>query len=103
MENLALNLPLPEQNLPIVLRLQDRLVTEKQFAEIIVRSKEDGSQVLLGDIARIELGTENYSSTARRNGQAAAAIAIYQMPGSNALEVAATGKNSHERNVEKIS
>ena len=56
--------------------LQDRLVTEKQFSEIIVRSKEDGSQVLLGDIARIELGTENYSSTARRNGQAAAAIAI---------------------------
>jgi HAE1 family hydrophobic/amphiphilic exporter-1 len=72
--------------------LQDRLVTEKQFSEIIVRSKEDGSQVLLGDIARIELGTENYSSTARRNGQAAAAIAIYQMPGSNALEVAANAK-----------
>ena len=72
--------------------LQDRLVTEKQFSEIIVRSKEDGSQVLLGDIARIELGTENYSSTARRNGQAAAAIAIYQMPGSNALEVAAKAK-----------
>ncbi len=72
--------------------LQDRLVTEKQFSEIIVRSKEDGSQVLLGDIARIELGTENYSSTARRNGQAAAAIAIFQMPGSNALEVAANAK-----------
>jgi HAE1 family hydrophobic/amphiphilic exporter-1 len=72
--------------------LQDRLVTEKQFAGIIVRSKEDGSQVLLGDIARIELGTENYSSIVRRNGQAAAAIAIYQMPGSNALEVAAQAK-----------
>ncbi len=74
--------------------LQDRLVTEKQFSEIIVRSKEDGSQVLLGDIARIELGTENYSSTARRNGQAAAAIAIFQMPGSNALEVAAKAKEA---------
>jgi len=72
--------------------LQDRLVTEKQFSEIIVRSKEDGAQVLLGDIARIELGTENYSSTARRNGQAAAAIAIFQMPGSNALDVAAKAK-----------
>lgn len=72
--------------------LQDRLVTEKQFAGIIVRSKEDGSQVVLGDIARIELGTENYSSTARRDGKAAAAIAIYQMPGSNALEVAAQAK-----------
>ena len=72
--------------------LQDRLVTEKQFEGIIVRSKEDGSQVLLGDIARVELGTENYSSTARRDGKAAAAIAIYQMPGSNALEVAAQAK-----------
>jgi HAE1 family hydrophobic/amphiphilic exporter-1 len=72
--------------------LQDRLVTEKQFAGIIVRSKEDGSQVLLGDIARIELGTENYSSIVRKNGQAAAAIAIYQMPGSNALEVAEKAK-----------
>jgi len=72
--------------------LQDRLVTEKQFSEIIVRSKEDGSQVLLSDIARIELGTENYSSTARRNGQATAAIGIFQMPGSNALEVAEKAK-----------
>jgi len=72
--------------------LQDRLVTEKQFSEIIIRSKEDGSQVLLGDIARVELGTENYSSTARRDGKAAAALAIFQMPGSNALEVAAKAK-----------
>ena len=74
--------------------LQDRLVTEKQFEGIIIRSKEDGSQVLLGDIARVELGTENYSSTARRDGKAAAAIAIYQMPGSNALEVAAKAKEA---------
>src|SRR6185436_13414632 len=47
--------------------LQDRLVTEKEFGNIVVRSKQDGAQVLMGDIARIELGTENYSSTARRN------------------------------------
>jgi HAE1 family hydrophobic/amphiphilic exporter-1 len=72
--------------------LQDRLITEKQFSGIVVRSKEDGSQVLLGDIARVELGTENYSSSARRDGKAAAAIAIYQMPGSNALEVAEKAK-----------
>lgn len=72
--------------------LQDRLVTEEQFAKIIVRSKEDGSQVLLGDVSRIELGTENFSSTARRNGQASAVIGLYQMPGSNALEVAGKAK-----------
>ncbi len=68
--------------------LQDRLVTEEQFAGIIVRSKESGAQVLLGDIARVELGTENFSTTARMNGKATAAIAVYQMPGSNALDVA---------------
>jgi len=67
--------------------LQDRLVNEKQFSQIVVRSKEDGAQVLLSDIARIELGTENYSSSARRNNAPSAAIALYQMPGSNALEV----------------
>jgi HAE1 family hydrophobic/amphiphilic exporter-1 len=82
--------------------LQDRLVTEQQFAGIIVRSKEDGSQVLLGDIARIELGTENYSSTARRDGQAAAAIAIFQMPGSNALEVAAQAKAAMKEMAERF-
>lgn len=82
--------------------LQDRLVTEKQFAGIIVRSKEDGSQVLLGDIARIELGTENYSTITRRNGQHAAVIAIYQMPGSNALEVAAKAKAAMDEMSERL-
>jgi len=60
--------------------LQDRLVTEKEFANIIVRSKEDGSQVLLGDIARIELGTENFSSFARINGKPGAAIPFIKCP-----------------------
>lgn len=74
--------------------LQDRLVNEKQFAKIIVRSKSDGSQVLLGDIARIELGTENYSASGRRNGEASSVIALFQMPGSNALDVAADAKKT---------
>jgi hydrophobic/amphiphilic exporter-1 (mainly G- bacteria), HAE1 family len=74
--------------------LQDRLVTEKQFAGIVVRSKEDGSQVLMGDIARIELGMENFSSSGRRNGQPSAVIALFQMPGSNALEVAGKAKEA---------
>jgi HAE1 family hydrophobic/amphiphilic exporter-1 len=82
--------------------LQDRLVTEKQFANIVVRSKEDGAQVLLSDIARIELGTENYSSSARRNNAPSAALALYQMPGSNALEVAAEVKKAMKQVSEKF-
>jgi HAE1 family hydrophobic/amphiphilic exporter-1 len=72
--------------------LQERLVTEKEFAQIVVKSKEDGAQVLLGDIARLELGTENFSSTGRRNGEASSIITLFQMPGSNALDVANEAK-----------
>ena len=68
--------------------LQDRLIQEEQFAEIIIKSKEDGSKVLLGDVAEIKLGTENYNSRSRMNGNPAATIAIYQTPGTNALDVA---------------
>lgn len=82
--------------------LQDRLVTEKEFGNIVVRSKDDGAQVLLGDIARIELGTENYSSTARRNSSPSAVVALYQMPGSNALDVAETAKSTMKQLSERF-
>jgi hydrophobic/amphiphilic exporter-1 (mainly G- bacteria), HAE1 family len=84
------------------INLQERLVTEKEFADIVVRSKEDGSEVLLGDIARIELGTENFSSFSRRNSNASAVIALYQMPGSNALDVANEAKKVMQEMSEKF-
>ncbi|MCU0407511.1 MAG: multidrug efflux RND transporter permease subunit [Bacteroidales bacterium] len=68
--------------------LQDRLIQEGQFADIIIKTKEDGSKVLLGDIAEITLGTENYNMSSRMNGNPAASIAIFQTPGTNALDVA---------------
>jgi len=68
--------------------LQDRLIQEGEFANIIIKSKEDGSKVLLGDIAEIKLGTENYLSRSRMNSKPAATIAVFQTPGTNALEVA---------------
>jgi hydrophobic/amphiphilic exporter-1 (mainly G- bacteria), HAE1 family len=68
--------------------LQDRLIEEGQFSDIIIKSKPDGSKVLLGDIADIKLGTENYNSVSRMNSKPAATIAIFQTPGTNALEVA---------------
>jgi HAE1 family hydrophobic/amphiphilic exporter-1 len=82
--------------------LQDRLVTEQEFRKIVVKSKSDGSEVLLSDIARIELGTENYSSTARRNGSPSAVVALYQMPGSNALEVSENAKAAMKQMAEKF-
>lgn len=82
--------------------LQERLVTEKEFGNIVIRSKNDGAQILLSDIARLELGTENYSSTSRRNGSSSAVISIFQMPGSNALEVAEEAKRVMKELSEKF-
>ncbi|MBB6462049.1 efflux RND transporter permease subunit [Flammeovirga kamogawensis] len=69
-------------------RLPDRLQDEDQFSKIVVRTDEDGSQVLLGDVARVELGVETYSAFTRLNGDNCAVIAIYQAPGSNAVALA---------------
>ena len=68
--------------------LQERLVTEEEFGNIIVKSDEKGSIIRLKDIARLELGMENYNSFSRMNTKSASSIVVYQMPGSNALEVA---------------
>ncbi|HEX5152543.1 MAG TPA: multidrug efflux RND transporter permease subunit [Parafilimonas sp.] len=68
--------------------LQSRLITEQQFSDIILKSNENGALVRVKDVARIELGTENYTMNSRINGSSASTIAIYQIPGSNALAVA---------------
>jgi len=81
--------PAPEgTQMTYTVLLKDRLVSEKEFGEIIVRTNASGSQVRLKDVARLELGTENYNSEGRINSQPGATIAIFQVPGSNALEVA---------------
>src|SRR3954449_10990610 len=69
-------------------RTQGRLLNEDEFGEIILRTAADGSQVKLKDVARLELGTMLYNAVGRHNSQPAAVIAIYQVPGSNALDVA---------------
>jgi HAE1 family hydrophobic/amphiphilic exporter-1 len=68
--------------------LQERLVTEEEFGDIIVKSDDKGSIIRLKDIARVELSMENYNSFSRLNRKTSGTLAIYQMPGSNALEVA---------------
>src|SRR5207247_7751896 len=68
-------------------RTQGRLLNEDEFGEIILRTAADGSQVRLRDVARLELGTMLYNAVGRHDGQPAAVIAVYQVPGSNPLRV----------------
>jgi hydrophobe/amphiphile efflux-1 (HAE1) family protein len=67
-----------------------RLSTPEQFGDIIVATDQDGRVTHVSDIARVELGAQDYTSNAYLNNQVATAIGIYQRPGSNALATAAT-------------
>jgi HAE1 family hydrophobic/amphiphilic exporter-1 len=77
-------------------RTQGRLLDEKQFGDIVVRSNPDGSQVFLKDVARLELGTQLYNSMGRHNAKPSAVIAVFQIPGTNALQVADAIKTTME-------
>lgn len=69
-------------------RLPERFNSPEEFGEIVVRTQPDGSQVKLKDIASINLGVETYNSFTRLNGEVCSIIALYQAPGSNAVELA---------------
>src|SRR5580658_6675925 len=74
------------QEFTYTITAQSRLVTEKEFGDIVVRENPDGSVVRLKDVARIELGAQTYSIVGKLNGQPSAIMAIYQLPDSNALD-----------------
>lgn len=80
-------LPGQQFNAPIL--AQTRLTSAEEFADILLRVNADGSTVKLGDVARVELGGENYSIMGRFNGQDATGIAIELATGANALDTAA--------------
>ena len=65
-----------------------RLVDEKEFGEIILKAAADGSMLRLKDVARIELGAQDYSVNSTFNGEESVAFAVYLQPGANALETA---------------
>src|SRR6478752_1672148 len=75
-------------------KTQGRLLTEDEFGDIILRTAPDGSQVRLKDVARLELGTMLYNAIGRHDSKPAAVLAIYQVPGSNALAVAGQIKST---------
>ena len=81
--------PVPSgQEYTYTVRAQGRLVTPEEFGKIVVRLNPDGSAVRLADVARIELGALSYRQRGRFNGNPSANVAVFQAPGSNALEVA---------------
>ncbi|WP_263369586.1 efflux RND transporter permease subunit [Granulicella cerasi] len=82
--------PVPNgQQYTYTVRTQGRLVQPEEFGNIVVRANADGSVLHLSDVARIELGEQMYGMNARYNGAPAGMMAIYQLPGSNAVQVAA--------------
>ena len=82
--------PIGEENknaFQYTLNVQGRLSSPEQFGNIIIRREQNGAMLRLKDIARIDLGSASYSVVSRLKGQPTAAIAIYQQPGSNSLDV----------------
>ncbi|HTP70048.1 MAG TPA: multidrug efflux RND transporter permease subunit [Dongiaceae bacterium] len=71
---------------------QSRLISPEEFGAVVVRETSDGGTVRVRDVARIELGSQDYSVAGRFNGKPSAVIALYQLPGSNAVDAAAAAK-----------
>ena len=82
----------PGQMLNATVTASSRFQTVDQFRNIIVKAESSGARVRLSDVARVELGAENYNSDRRLNGKPGAGIAIFLAPGADALETADTVK-----------
>src|SRR6202034_2677810 len=81
--------PVPKgQEYTYSVRAQGRLGSADDFGQIVVRETPDGGVVRVKDVARVELGSQDYTVVGRLNGKPGAIIAIYQLPGSNAVDAA---------------
>ena len=88
---------LPGQMLNATVTARSRLSTPEEFRNIVVKTQADGAKVLLQDVARVELGSESYTTESRLNLHPAAGIAIQLAPGADALETAELVKAEVER------
>ncbi|WP_121970627.1 efflux RND transporter permease subunit [Leptolyngbya sp. BC1307] len=87
--------PAPDdQTFQIDLRAESRLQNVDEFEDLVLRTGDDGQLIRLRDVGRAELGAERYSSFLRFRGKEAIGLGIFQLPGSNALEVAAGVKET---------
>jgi hydrophobic/amphiphilic exporter-1 (mainly G- bacteria), HAE1 family len=86
----------PGQQFTYTVRAQGRLISAEEFGEIIIRANPDGSNLRLKDVARLELGAQTYDIVGRYDGKPAAILALYQLPGANAVQAAAGVRKSME-------
>ncbi len=77
-----------DQQFQYTVKARGRLTDAQEFADIVLRTGESGSAIRVGDVARVELGSQVYGFSGRLNGQPSTVMAIYQSPGANALAVA---------------
>jgi HAE1 family hydrophobic/amphiphilic exporter-1 len=95
--------PVPSgQDFTYAVRAQGRLESAEEFGEVVVRANPDGSMLRIKDVGRIELGAQNYAITTRLNGRPAASIALYQLPGTNAIAAADGAKKKMQELSEKF-
>ena len=93
--------PIPKgQEFTYSVRAQGRLTSPEEFEQIVVRENPNGGVVRVKDVARVELGSQDYTVFGRLNGNPSAIVAVYQLPGSNAVDAAAGVKKLME-NVKK--
>src|SRR5213593_138819 len=79
--------PVPRgQEFTYTVLAQGRLASLADFENVVVRARRDGALVRVKDVARVELGAQSYIRRGRLNGQSAALVAVYQLPGSNAID-----------------
>ncbi|MBN8225170.1 MAG: multidrug efflux RND transporter permease subunit [Xanthomonadales bacterium] len=78
----------PGQQVTIPLTVQGQLETPDQFAAVVLRANADGSKVVLGDVARVELGAQSYGFSTREDGRVSTAAAVQLSPGANAVRTA---------------
>ena len=86
----------PGTEFTYTVRLPERLNSPEEFGEVVVRTTEGGAQVKIKDIARVELGVESYDAFTRLDKKECGLIALYQAPGSNAVELAETVRKTIE-------
>ena len=90
--------PVP-QNIPFQYQINTlgQLSDVSEFENIIIKSKNNGQIVKIKDVARVEMGAQSYSTTSKFNGKATASLGVYQLPGSNAIQIADSVRQAMEK------